>query len=425
MRVDFEHRLLLVVGAQFAPRAGNADAVALHQAGDAHRVRQVRVAVVEPPRLAERLRRHVAVRAAGVDDLHAVGEPRHLHGAVGGLVGAVHHGVARELLQRRQGIRGAPDLRRTDADLHRRADVAAHQRLQVPDRVRNGALETRAVDDGVRAVGSGETQELHVGARQEVHRAAAEHQHAEHGGGRVGRPRDHLRRGQPLLQRAVVAGEHVGVERAGQIEVLESRQVEVGERGPAHRARVEGRVPVAALLVEDALFLGVGQRPPGPHPYPDAPPEPHRRRVGGRDGHHRDVGPAERAFADGHHRRGQNVAVRLAVGELQEQGVVDLQARRRAVVAHADEDDPRTAVVRQIIREGADGLPHRARRVAVEGRLALREVRLDVRRQPLEFVVRVIHAHVLGVEPRFTPDGGRHPASEGSTAQTSTGRSSR
>ena len=199
--------------------------------------------------------------------------------------------------------------------------------------------------------------------------------------------------------RAVVAGQHVGAERTRQIEILEPRQVEIGEGGAAHGPRVEGRVPVAPFLVEDPFVLRAGQRPAGADPGPDASAEAHRRRVGRRDGHHRHALAAEHVLADRHRRRRQDVAVRLAVGELEQQGVVDFQAGGRAVVPHADEDDPRTASIRQIVGERADGLAHGARRIAVEGLLALDEVRLDVGHHRLEFDVRIGGAHASFRKP--------------------------
>ena len=203
----------------------------------------------------------------------------------------------------------------------------------------------------------------------------------------------HLRGGQAFFHRTVVAGQHFGVERARQIEILEPRQVEIGERGAAHGPRVEGRVPVAPFLVEYPFVLRAGQRPAGSDPRPDSTAEAHRRGIGRRDGHHGHVLAAEHVLADRHRRRRQDVAVRLAVGELEQQGVVDFQTGGRAVVPHTDEDHPRTAPIRQIIGERADGLAHGTRRIAVEGLLALDEVRLDVGHHHLEFDVRIGGAH--------------------------------
>ena len=47
MRTDVEVRRRLVVGAQLPARDGNADATALHEAADAHRLGQIRIAVVD------------------------------------------------------------------------------------------------------------------------------------------------------------------------------------------------------------------------------------------------------------------------------------------------------------------------------------------------------------------------------------------
>ena len=271
--------------------------------------------------------------------------------------------------------------------------MAPQHGVQVAHGVGDGTIEAGAVDDGIGAVGSGEAQELHVRAGNEVQRPVAEHQHAEHGGDRVRHPGDHLGGGEALFQRPVVAGEHLGVERARQMEILEPWQVEIGERGPVHRLRVERRVPVAAFLVEDAFVLRAGHRPARTDPYPDASLEPHRRGVGRGHGHDGHVGAAQRMLADRHRRQRQDVAVRLAVGELQEQGVIDLKARGRSVVPHADEDHPGSPPVRQIVGEGADGLAHRTRNVAVEGRLALDEIRFDVGHQRFELDVRIGHVH--------------------------------
>ena len=96
----------------------------------------------------------------------------------------------------------------------------------------------------------------------------------------------------------------------------------------------------------------------------DSAAEAHRRGIGRHDGHHSHVLAAEHVLADRHRRRRQDVAVRLAVGELEQQGVVDFQTGGRAVVPYADEDHPRT---------GADPADRwrtrrwpRARRIAVE-----------------------------------------------------------
>ena len=81
---------------------------------------------------------------------------------------------------------------------------------------------------------------------------------------------------------------------------------------------------------------------------------------------------------DGHGRQRQDVAVGLAVREFEQQGVVYLKARGRAVVPGAHEDHASATVVRQVVSERADRLPYGVRRFAVEGLLPLDEVGFDV-----------------------------------------------
>ncbi len=381
MAVHLVGRRRLLVGAQFAARQRDAEAVALHQAGHAHRFGDVRIAVRQQAGLAEVLRRDVAVGAARVDDFDVPVEPIDLYRAVAALVAAVHHGVAHQLLQRRQRIGGAAHFGSRLAHRHRGAHVGAQDRVEGGHRLAQGGVDAGAVEDGVAAFFPGNAQELHVGTGQEVGWRFAQHQHAEYRGrGFVG-AQDHLGGGEALLHRAVVPGQHFRAERLRQVEKLEPPQIQVVQRGGADGMDVERRVAVASLLAQDAFVLRAGDGAARADAGPNAASAAHRGRIGRRHRDHRHIAAAEGVLVDGHGRQGQDVAVRLAVRELEQQGVVYLQAGGRAVVADADEDHAGATVVRQVVGERANRLSHGVRRFAVERLLALDEIGFDIDEQ--------------------------------------------
>ena len=152
---------------------------------------------------------------------------------------------------------------------------------------------------------------------------------------------------------------------------------------------VERRIAIAPFLVENALVLGAGERTPRTDPGPDATPIANRRRVRRRDGDHRYVAAVERMFVYRHGGQRQDVAVRLAVRQLEQQGVVYFVPHWGTVVAGTNEDHASAAAIRQVVGEGTNGLPDAVRRLAIERFLTLDQIGFDVEEHRGEFGVRV------------------------------------
>ena len=196
-------------------------------------------------------------------------------------------------------------------------------------------------------------KELDVRARKKVLGTAAECEHSDHGGNGVFNGQDHPRGGQAFLPRAVVHGERLRVKSARQVILLESADVEIGEGGAVERAEVEGRVAVAAALVEDTLVLRGGDGAAWPHADRDSALGPHGRRVGRVDGDDGYVMPGQHPLLHRHGRRRKGVPIGLDVGQSLEDTVGDGEARWRAVVPHSDEHDAGATMFREIVGEGA------------------------------------------------------------------------
>ena len=102
----------------------------------------------------------VAKRPARAHDLDAVVEPRQVDRGIRRLVGPVHHGVAHELAQRVEGVRGAANFRCFGPDFHGSAYLTAHRGIEVSYVVLRRTIEPRIVDDRVGTVRACEPNEL-------------------------------------------------------------------------------------------------------------------------------------------------------------------------------------------------------------------------------------------------------------------------
>ena len=152
-------------------------------------------------------------------------------------------------------------------------------------------------------------------------------------------------------------------------------------------------VAVPPFLVQNPFVLGAGDGPPRPHADPDSSPMAHRRRVRRHYGHDCDGNPEQHVPVHGQRRRRHDVAVRLHVGELQQQCVGDLQAHGRPGVVRSHEHDAGALVVRQIVGERADRLPDPAGIVSSQGFLALDQIGLQVGQHGFELAPRIRGSH--------------------------------
>ena len=265
--------------------------------------------------------------------------------------------------------------------------------VQPADHVGHRPLAAGFVHHLVAPFVAADSQELDVCARQVVERAFAQDQEARHRRhGIIGRD-DHLGGGQPLLERPIVRGKGLGIDRRRQVFVLETSRTQIGQAGGANRPGVEMRVAVPALLAQYPLVLRAGDGAARPHPNPGPAPVAHRRGVRGPDGDDRNVLSRQHVLADRQRRRRHDVPVGLDVGELSQQFVRDLDPLGPSVVVRSHEDDARTPVVRQIVGEGADGFPYPRRGVALQRLLALDPIGFEVRHHGFELTVGVCVRH--------------------------------
>jgi len=193
--------------------------------------------------------------------------------------------------------------------------------------------------------------------------------------------RDEPQRAELLWQRTLVPFQNVRGH--GQREQVGSRvvQVEIIERGIAHRAHVERQVDGAATFGELTLLVRCGQ----PHRRPDLDPDAalvaHGRSARRVDFDHCYVAVAQPTFAHFHRRDGKDVPIVAHLGQVPQQGIVDCDVRARAVVFDAHEDQAGATMARQIVGERTDIAPDAA---AIGARaLALHQIRLEIVQQRL------------------------------------------
>src|SRR4051812_7070566 len=99
----------------------------------------------------------------------------------------MQHGVADELLQRRQGIRLAPLLERAGRKVDGGPVVRDQLVVDSPKDVLKRSVDQELVDDGIAQRISRDPKKLNVGAGEKVAWAIAEYQNAHHrGSGSVG-----------------------------------------------------------------------------------------------------------------------------------------------------------------------------------------------------------------------------------------------
>ncbi|MFN8559108.1 MAG: hypothetical protein U0531_17810 [Dehalococcoidia bacterium] len=154
-------------------------------------------------------------------DLDAVVIPVEAHWHECRLVGAVQHGIADKLLQRRQQVRLAALLKRAARQVNVRAVVRHHLLIYAAQHLGQHAVKRLLIDDRVVKLVAGDAQELQIGAGQKVARSRSKHEHTKHGRNRLVDRDDHLGRRKPLVIVAVIGGEDIPCEGAGQVGLFE------------------------------------------------------------------------------------------------------------------------------------------------------------------------------------------------------------
>ena len=127
--------------------------------------------------------------------------------------------------------------------------------VEAQQHVQDRPFAPRLVHDVTTPFGTGDTKELHIGAREVVNRSLAEHEYPSHRRNRIVHRDDHLGRGQPFGRRTVVGGKGLRINRRGQILILEATDTQADEAGRVHRTTIGMRVAIAPFLVQDAFVL--------------------------------------------------------------------------------------------------------------------------------------------------------------------------
>ena len=279
VRIDAELRLGVAGGTQEPARRRDPEPVPLHQAEHAHRLGEDWIPIVDDPRLPEVAGVDHAVRTTGAADLDAIVEPVHVGGRVRVFVGPVHDGVAHKLLHGIQRVGRIADLDGPGQEIDGRAVVCDELVVEPAHDVRDCTPADLRIRNAVAELRAGDPDKLRVSAGKKVLRSLPEDENAADGRHRFVDRHDHLGGGESLFRAPVVAGQRLRIDGRGEIVLLEAPQAEVGEARPGRPGRVEVRVSMTSLLVQDPLVLraGVGSPRTDANPYPSLVAD--RRRV--------------------------------------------------------------------------------------------------------------------------------------------------
>lgn len=157
-----------------------------------------------------------------------------------------------------------------------------------------------------------------------------------------------------MLDGAVVL-QYVGTDGRRQVGRPEQLDVEIVDRGAGKRPLVEGHIARPGALCEDKLFFAGGAPGTGTDPDPDDAVEAHRAHTRCVDDDVQTVSPGEDRLLHDHDRPRQDVGLVANVGNPEDQGIVDRQPGRGAVVLDADEQVP-SPPFRQVVGKCADRL---------------------------------------------------------------------
>jgi hypothetical protein len=186
-----------------------------------------------------------------------------------------------------------------------------------------GAINEVLVHDRLIKLCPFDAEELDVGAVKKAPRRLANHQEPKHGRNRLIRRDDHFRRRETLLGAAIIGFQNVWGDGGWKILRLEPNTVEIVERCRCHGLDVEGPIPMATLLIENALVLHRGDASARADADVDASLVPDRRRIRGPDRDDRHIGAVQRVFGNGQRWRGHDVAIGLDVSKLSQQLIRD------------------------------------------------------------------------------------------------------
>src|SRR5262249_41270623 len=123
------------------------------------------ISVVSDTRLSEVFRGNGTVWTSRVVYLDAVIEPVDAYRSVRTLVGAVHDGVASELLQRNPRVGRRAQLKRLRFDVHRHDIVCIELLVEATDNLTDRTVDYGLVDDRVGPLRSLNPHELHISSR--------------------------------------------------------------------------------------------------------------------------------------------------------------------------------------------------------------------------------------------------------------------
>ena len=276
------------------------------------------------------------------------------------------HRIAGKLLERYNRVIGLANLRWPGGHINRRLDVGFHLLIQAADDLTERSINVLRVLDRVGQSRSINSQELDVGARDEIAGQFAQNQATGDRGDWLVNPLDHAGRGQTLLIGTVVLFQDIGSHGPGQVLLLKKPSIQIVQFGVLHRVEVERQIMMAALLVQNSLVLGGGNRTTRAGSYPDPSFVLNWWSVGRLDENHREFATGKFFPFDGHAGYGQNVSVRFHVRQCKKQLIGDGQAGTCSVVLGADKNDTRFSVVWEVIGESTNSLTDGVRSLATK-----------------------------------------------------------